>query len=157
MQHDEVVERPRFSTGDCRGQAVTAAPHTMVAWQKGSIPPGRRARTNSVKGVDEGDLGFLVERETETTEPSTKRFGRRAREKRVLSMSEPSQLSGGSDRPLPNLFARLVARVDQDVLVNCPRDLPLCAAKYAAVEKKATIAHTMENLKYFEFERRIQN
>ena len=51
------------------------------------------------------------------------------------------------ESPLPDLFRRRIARIDQDVLVNRFCDLCLRPAKQTSIEENATIRAALENLK----------
>ena len=51
------------------------------------------------------------------------------------------------ESPLPDLFRRRLAEIDQDVLVNRLRDLCLCLAKQTSIEEYATISAALKDLK----------
>ena len=99
-----------------------------------------------MEGIDERDFGFLVERETKAVQPLEKRDGRRAGKERVFPVSQATAV-WHPESPLPDLFRRRIARIDQDVLVNRLCDLCLRPAKQTSIEENATIRVTLENLK----------
>jgi hypothetical protein len=128
------------------GQFVTALSIPRALGEQIQFRRHVQRRAYLVKRVDKGNIRILVECDTETSQPFPERIGGRARKERVLAMAQARAVRP-SGRPLPHLLGRVVARVDQDVLVDCSRDLRLRPAKQTTVLQNATIASTMEDLK----------
>ena len=85
---------------------------------------GQQGGANPVKHVGQRGLFFVLEADGQPLDVLDESLRRLAGEERMLAVENPSAI-GQCGRPLPDLLARRLAGVDQDVLVVGTADLSL--------------------------------